>query len=156
MFLFVPLHQVQVVTGKATEGTYKGFSCMGLPYVGITSISWPPYGVTLWAGPLSNASHDNNNRLLRPLLFLHWWRGRHRVPLSNFRQQCWWWWCCLCWHSLPFKSPGPASSTASSNSFHPSTTVLCPSATSWCPAATFLTTTNKKWIEFNRFDTNMY
>ena len=41
MFLFVPLHWVQVITGETAEGTYKGFSCVGLPDMGITAISWP-------------------------------------------------------------------------------------------------------------------
>ena len=104
MFLFVPLHQVQVVTGKAAEGTYKGFYCVGLPDMGITSISWPSYGVTLWAGPLSNASHHDNYWLLWALFFFHWWRrGWHRGLLSNFHRRCWLGWCCLCGCHLPFK-----------------------------------------------------
>ena len=42
------------------------------------------------------------------------------------------------------KSPGPASSTASSNNCHPSATAAWPWVTSLWPAATFLTATMKK------------
>ena len=99
----MPPHWVQVVTGKAAEGTYKGFSCMGLPDMGITSNSWPPYGDTLWAGPLSNASDHDNYWILWDLFFFHWWRrGRHRGLLPNFHWWCWWG-CCLCGHRLAFK-----------------------------------------------------
>ena len=152
MFLFVPLHRVQVVTGKAAEGTYKSFSCMGLPDMGITSISWPPYCVTLWAGPLSNV--PPSLQLLAPLspVLFYWWRGGgigvfSPTSISDaggggvvfvgvvFP---------LVWYRRLRRSPGPASSTASSNYSHPSATVLCPCATILCLSATFLTATNKK------------
>ena len=166
MFLFMPLHGVQVVTGKATEGTYKGFSCMGLPDMGITTISRPLYGVTLRAGPLSNTPHHDNNRLLWKLFFFlfYWWsRGGILVfsptsmdnaggggvisigvvlPFS--------------WHRRLGRSPGHASSTASLNSSHPSATVVCPCATILWPTATFLTATNKKVVLFNMFNTYMH
>ena len=53
MFLFVPLQQIHIICGEAAEGTHKGFSCVGLPYVGIASIFWSPDSVALRADPWS-------------------------------------------------------------------------------------------------------
>ena len=60
------------------------------------------------------------------------------------------------WHRRLGRSPGPASSTASLNSSHPSVTVACPCVTILWPAATFLTVTNKKVIQFDMFDTYLH
>ena len=105
--------------------------------------------------------HHNNYRvLIWSCFFFHWWsRGSIGVfsptSISNA--------CgggvicigvifCFSWHRRLGRSPGPASSTASSNNSHPSATVACPCATILWLAATFLTTTNKKVIEFDMFD----
>ena len=53
VFLFMPLQQIQIVCWKAAEGTHKGLSCVGLPYVGIATILQPPNHVALRAGPFS-------------------------------------------------------------------------------------------------------
>ena len=75
VFLFISLHQIQIVAGKLVEGTDKGFYCMGLPDVGITTILWTPYSATLWAGPLSKTWYYDNDRFLivgGTWLFLNW------------------------------------------------------------------------------------
>ena len=36
--LRMPLQQIQVIGGKAAEGTQKNLSCVGLPDMGITTI----------------------------------------------------------------------------------------------------------------------
>ena len=150
MFLFVPLHWVQVITGETAEGTYKGFSCMGLPYMGITPISWSPYCVALRAGPLSNpptitqtgSSFEENSFLIGEA-------GGGILPTS-IGDGCWGGGISVgvvfpfnCLKRLG-KSLGPVSSTASSNNCHPSATAAWPWVTNLWPAATFLTTTMKK------------
>ena len=52
-FLFVPLQRVQIIGGKAAEGTYQGFSCVGHAYMGITAIFRTADCVALGAGPCS-------------------------------------------------------------------------------------------------------
>ena len=151
MFLFMPLHWVQVITGENAEGTYKGFSCMGLPYMGITPISWSPYCVALRAGPLSNPPTITitGSLLKEDSSILIGEAGGCILPTSIGND---------CggggiWVGVVFpfsclrrlgKSLGSASSTASSNNCHPSATAAWPWVTNLWPAATFLTATRKK------------
>ena len=60
----MPLQRVKIISWKAAEGTYKGFSCVGLPYVSITAILQPTDCVALGAGPWSTPRNQNNYRLL--------------------------------------------------------------------------------------------
>ena len=160
MFLFVPLHGVQVVTGKAAEGTYKGFSCMGLPF-------HDPYMVLHWrqahfltppiitiTGSSDNCSFSfftgeaGGGMLVFSLTSISDAGGGGVVSIGVVLP--------FSWHRRLGRSPGPTSSTASLNNSHPSMTVACPCAASLWPAATFLTVTNKKEIQFDMFDTYMH
>ena len=53
MFLLMPLQRIHVISGKAAEGTYEGFSCVDHPYVHITPIFRSMHCVTLRTGPWS-------------------------------------------------------------------------------------------------------
>ena len=107
VFLFMPLQRVQIIGGKAAEGTYQGFSCVGLPYMSITAIFRTADCVALGAGPASIPWNNNHYWLILclPLLgfdFFGWW-GRRR------------WWCSRCilceinwcrwWGGLPLQLP---------------------------------------------------
>ena len=151
MFLFVPLHWVQAITAETAEGTYKGFSCMSLPYMGITPISWSPYCVALRAGPLSNPPTITITGSSLETSFL---TGEAGGDIGVFSPTSIGDACGggvgICvgvifpfnWHRMLGRSLGPASS----NSSHPSATVACPCATILWPAATFLTATSKEVI----------
>ena len=149
MFLFVPLHWVQVITGETAEGTYKGFSCMGLPYMGITPVSWSSYCVALRAGPLSNpptititgSSFEDDCSIFTGEA------GGGILPTS-MGDDCG---SGGVWVGVVFpfscrRRSGRSLGPASSNNCHPSTTAAWPWVTNLWPAATFLTATTKKII----------
>ena len=163
MFFFVPVQQVQIVGGQAAQGTYKGFLCVDLSYVSITTIPWSHNEVTLGTALFSFTINPYDHRVFSlDLFFLNWWWW--------WDQCCWLYWGATCfnyfhWEQGRSQSHYPLQVSEELQQFsqswfithlleisHPCATALWALLSILCPAATVLTTANKHNIQFNMFD----